>query len=179
MPNDKAAIDILPPSNTFIACLKPSPGSPTRFSSGILQLSKIISAVSLALIPSLFSFLPPVNPGVLRSTINAVELSFLRGSPVLQITTATSLLMPCVIQFLVPLTTQSLPSLTAVHFILPASLPVLGSVNPQAPICSAVANFGRYLFFCFSFPNSTICPEHSELCAATDNPIDPQILAIS
>ena len=87
-------MDILPPSNTFNACLKPSPISPKRFESGILQLSNIISAVSLALIPNLFSFLPPLKPAVPLSTINAVALFFALGSPVRQITTAMSPLLP-------------------------------------------------------------------------------------
>jgi hypothetical protein len=45
------------------------------------QLSKIISAVSLARIAEFVSFLPPVNPGVPLSTINAVALLFCLGSP--------------------------------------------------------------------------------------------------
>ena len=94
MPKARAAIDILPPSNIFIDCLKPSPTSPIRCSSEIIQLSKIISAVSLARIPSLFSFLPAVKPLVSLSIIKAVQLFFVRGSPVLAINTATSPLLP-------------------------------------------------------------------------------------
>src|SRR5688572_500703 len=163
MPSASEAIEILPPSNTFKDCLNPSPTSPKRFASGIRQLSNIISAVSLARIPNLFSFLPPLKPGVPLSTTKAVALFFALGSPVLQITTATSPLIPCVIQFFVPLMIQSFPSLTARHFILPASLPVPGSVNPHAPIHSADANFGKYFFFCSSFPKLRICPVQSEL----------------
>src|SRR5690349_621092 len=147
MPNESDAIEILPPSKTFIACLNPSPTSPRRLLSGITQFSKIISAVSEARMPNLFSFLPPLKPLVPRSTTNAVALFFARGSPVRQITTAISPDFPCVIQFLVPLMIQLSPSLTAVHFIFPASLPVLGSVNPQAPSHSAVASLGSHLCF--------------------------------
>src|SRR5258706_3105611 len=179
MPNAREAIEILPPSNTFSACLNPSPTLPNRLPSGMRQLSNIISAVSLARIPNLFSFLPPLKPDVPFSTTNDVALFFARGSPVRQTTSATSPLFPCVIQFLVPLITQSFPSFTATHFILPASLPVLGSVNPQAPIHSAVASFGKYFFFCSSLANDSICPEQSELCAATLSPIEPQTLSIS
>src|SRR4249920_3924967 len=160
-------------------CLKPSPIPPRRCESDIMQLSKIISAVSLARIPSLFSFLPPMKPLVPRSTTNAVELSFVRGSPVLAITTATSPVLPCVIQFLVPLMIQLLPSLVAVHFILPASLPVFGSVNPHAPIHSADASLGRYFCFCSSLPKLRIWPVQSELCAAILSPIEPQTFEIS
>src|SRR5229473_6513214 len=58
MPSDIAAIEMRPPSSTRIASIKPSPSLPSRFSAGTMQSSKIISAVSLALNPSLFSFLP-------------------------------------------------------------------------------------------------------------------------
>src|SRR5206468_6449364 len=114
------------------------------------------SAVSEARMPSLFSFLPPVNPGVPRSTTKAVALFFALGSPVRQITTASSPLFPWVIQFLVPLITQFPPCFTAVHFMFPASLPVLGSVSPQAPTHSPLANLGKNLFFCSSLANSRI-----------------------
>ena len=145
----------------------------------MVQLSKIISQVSLALIPNLFSFLPAAKPGVPLCTINAVLLFFALGSPVRQITTATSPLLPCVIQLLVPLIIQFSPSFTAVVFILPASLPVFGSVKPHAPKYSAVANFGKYCCFCASLPKAIICPVHKLLCAATDKPIEPHTFAIS
>src|SRR5436190_21826041 len=179
MPSAKQAIEIRPPSNTFSACRKPSPTSPILFPSGMRQLSKIISAVSLARIPNLFSFLPPLKPGVPLSTINAVALPLFLGSPVWHITTATSPLFPWVIQFLVPLSTQSFPSLTAVHFMFPASLPVLGSVSPHAPIHSAVASLGKYFFLCSSLANFKIWPVHKELCAATLKPMEPQTFDIS
>ena len=139
-----------------MACLNPSPTSPMRCASEMRQLSKITSVVSLARIPNLFSFFPALKPGVPRSTINAVQLLEVRGSPVLAITTITSLDLPWVIQHLVPFNTQSSPSRTAVVCILPASLPVLGSVNPQAPIHVAEASFGKYLCFCSSEPNCKI-----------------------
>src|SRR6516164_2820942 len=152
MPRASAAMEMRPPSRTFKACLNPSPVSPSLAESGIRQLSKIISAVSLARIPSLFSFFPPRNPGVFLSTTKAVELLLVLGGPVRATTTVTSLLSPWVIQHLVPLMTQSSPSLVATHFILAASLPVLASVRPQDPIHSALASFGRYFFFCSSLP---------------------------
>src|ERR1700693_2701257 len=136
-------MEILPPSSTLRDCLKPSPILPSRQLSGMRQLSKIISAVSLARIPSLFSFLPPVNPGVPLGTTKAVALFFSLGAPVLATTTVILLLMPCVIQFLVPLRIHSSPFFIAVHCILAASLPVLASVSPQEPIHSPDASFGR------------------------------------
>src|SRR5688572_14576013 len=149
-------MEILPPSSTFIACLNPSPTPPIRWLSLIRQLSKIISAVSLARIPSLFSFFPAVKPFVPFSMMNDVELFFVLGSPVRHTTTAISPLLPWVIQFFVPLITHSLPSFTAVHFILPASLPVLASVNPHAPSDSPDASLGKYFFFCSSLAKLSI-----------------------
>ncbi|MNY49400.1 hypothetical protein D3C86_1848180 [compost metagenome] len=73
-----------------MACLNPSPIFPRRFSLGTRQLSKIISVVSEARIPNLFSFLPAEKPGVPRSTTIA-EIPFeLPFSPVRTITTAIS-----------------------------------------------------------------------------------------
>src|SRR5690349_6452636 len=129
--------------------------------------------------PSLFSFLPAANPAVPFSTIKDVMPRVFPFSPVRTITTATLPDLPCVIQDLVPLITQKSPSRVAVHIILAASEPVPGSVNPHAPIHSPVASLERYFFFCTSFPNSSICPEQSELCAAVDKPMLPQIFAIS
>src|SRR5215210_6158234 len=176
MPSDSDAMEMRPPSNTFMACLKPSPTSPKRFASGTTQASKIISAVSEARIPSLFSFLPPQKPAAPLSTTNVVALFFVRGSPVRQTTTAILPLRPWVIQFLVPLIIQLSPSFVAVHFMLPASLPVLGSVNPQAPIHSAVASLGNHRCFCSLLPKLRIWPVQSELCAATLRPMEPSTL---
>src|SRR5690606_22559129 len=137
------------------------------------------SAVSEARMPNLFSFLPAENPGVPFSTINAVTLLLVLGSPVLAKTTATSPDLPCVIQFFVPFKIQSSPSRVAIQRMLPASLPVLASVSPQAPIHSAVASLGKYFFFCSSLPKYKIWPVHKELWAATDKPILEQTFAIS
>ena len=133
-----------------MACIKPSPSSPNNASSGTKQSSKIISAVSEALIPSLFSFFPPLKPGVPRSTMKAEIPRLSNNSPVRASTTATSPDIPCVIQFLAPLITQPPSTFFATVFIRKASLPVFGSVSPQAPRNSPVASFGRYFFFCSS-----------------------------
>ena len=58
MPKESAAIEIRPPSKIVIACLKPSPSLPNKFSFGTRTLSKISSVVSEARIPNLFSFFP-------------------------------------------------------------------------------------------------------------------------
>ena len=72
MPNAIAPIEILPPSKIFIDWINPSPILPIIFSLWTLQLSKITSAVSEALIPNLFSFFPERKPFVPRSTAKAV-----------------------------------------------------------------------------------------------------------
>ncbi len=54
--------------------------------------------------------------------------------------TSTSALLPCVMKVLVPLSTQSSPSRTAVVRVPAASLPALGSVSAQAPSFSPRAS---------------------------------------
>src|SRR5580692_1408332 len=129
--------------------------------------------------PSLFSFFPPLNPGVPLSTMKAVALLRVRGPPVLATTTTVLPLMPWVIQFFVPLSTHSSPSLTAVQLILPASLPVPASVSPHAPSASPEARAGRYFCFCASDPHARMWPVQRELWAARLNPIPPHTLEIS
>ena len=179
IPIESAPIEILPPSRIFMDWINPSPIFPRILFLWTRQLSKMTSAVSEALIPNLSSFFPPLKPGVPRSTANAVMPCESSNSPVLAITTMMSPVLPWVMKFLAPLITQWSPSSTAVHFILMASDPVLGSVNPQAPIHSPEANLGNHLFFCSLFPNFSIWFVQSELWAATDNPIDPQTFDIS
>ena len=58
-------------SRTFcpkVFTLKPKPGSPIRFSSGIKTLSKIRFEVDEPRMPSLSSFLPSVKPSASRGT---------------------------------------------------------------------------------------------------------------
>ena len=60
-----------------------------------------------------------------------------------------------------------------------ASLPVLASVKPHAPIHSPLANLGNHFDFCACEPNCRMCPVHKLLCAAMDSPTDPHTWAIS
>lgn len=55
-----------------MAILNPNPGSPSRFSLGILQSSKIRLQVEVALIPSLSSFFPRDRPAMGLGTRNAL-----------------------------------------------------------------------------------------------------------
>ena len=114
-------------SSTFMVCLKPSPTLPTRCLSGIMQLSKIISAVSLCTHSKLIFFLPPRNRACFFSIINVVEFiscSWLTGSRNYYGNIAGNAMLSSI---LFHLKIQLSPSFVAVHFILPASLPVLGS----------------------------------------------------
>ena len=63
MPSARAAIEMRPPSRIFRLLMKPSPSGPRRFSAGTRQSEKITSEVSLARMPSLFSFLPGLESG--------------------------------------------------------------------------------------------------------------------
>ena len=59
-------------SSVRMAILKPSPSSPSRFSTGISQSEKCRATVGEPWIPSFFSFLPTENPFMPGSTRNAV-----------------------------------------------------------------------------------------------------------
>jgi hypothetical protein len=61
-----------PVTKLTMAILKPIPGSPSRFSLGIRQSSKMRLAVEEARMPSLSSFLPSVSPGVGMGTRKAL-----------------------------------------------------------------------------------------------------------
>ncbi|MNC94826.1 hypothetical protein D3C83_117840 [compost metagenome] len=67
-------------------------------------------------------------------------------------TTEMSAYVALVMKFFVPLSTQSLPSRTAVVRKPPASLPEPGSVSPHAPIHSPEVSLGSHFFFCASLP---------------------------
>ena len=60
-----------PASSTCSVLMKPWPSSPSSWSAGTGSPRKITSLVSLARMPSLFSFLPAVMPGVPCSTMKA------------------------------------------------------------------------------------------------------------
>ena len=152
-PSDRAAIEMRPPSSTRMASMKPSPSLPSRFSAGITQSSKIISAVSLARRPSLFSFLPGRNPFVPFSTMNAESPCVLRGAvghgdapPSHRHSGRWCKKFWC----------RSAPSrcrgASRSCARCPRPIPAEGSVNPHAPMNSPVASLLTYFFFCASLP---------------------------
>ena len=72
MPRACAPIPTRPPSSVFIATLKPWPSSPSSALAGMRQLVKYSGGVLDPRIPSLCSASPTENPGVSRSTMNAL-----------------------------------------------------------------------------------------------------------
>ena len=133
------------------------------------------SLVSLARMPSLFSFLPALIPGVpcSRTKAEIPRCPFDRSE--IAITTMTPPILPWVMKVFEPFNSH-LPSacFTATVRMPAASLPALASVKPQAPSTSPVTRRGRYRCFCASLPNIAMCDVQSPLCAATDNPIAGQ-----
>ena len=158
---------VRPASSTCSALTKPWPSSPSWASAGTRQSAKITSLVSLARIPSLFSFLPARMPAVPRGTMKAEMPRLPLARSVTAITTITPPILPWVMNVLAPLRTQVSPSRTATVRVPAASLPADGSVRPQAPSISPLASGGRKRAFCASVPNIAMCAEHRPLCAAT------------
>ncbi len=76
---------------------------------------------------------------------------------------------PCVMNALLPFSTQPSPSATAVVRIAAASLPDPGSVSPHAASFSPRASGSRKRRFCASLPNIEMCAAPRPLCAATDS----------
>ena len=69
MPSACAATPGREMSKVFMATMKPMPSRPSRFAAGTRASSKTSSAVTLARMPILCSFLPKENPGVPFSTM--------------------------------------------------------------------------------------------------------------
>ena len=137
--------------------MNPCPSSPSSADAGRRQSWKTTSLVSLARIPSLSSFLPADMPGVPCSSTNAEMPRCPFARSVTAITTMTPPILPWVMKFLDPFSTQPSPERIAVVRIAAASLPALASVSPQAPRTSPVTSRGRYSFFCASLANIARC----------------------
>ena len=134
----------------------------------------ITSAVSDALSPILFSFFPFRKPGVPVSIANAEIPLFSRAGSVTANTIVRSPTEPWVVNVFEPFRIHPPPSLgTAFVFVPPASLPAVGSVKLHAPIQVPEASFGTYAFRCASLPHAKMWFVQSELCAATEIPIEP------
>ncbi len=94
-------------------------------------------------------------------------------------TTMTSALAPCVMNVLVPFSTQLSPSRVATVRVPAASLPASGSVSAHAPSFSPFASGTSHRTFCASLPNIAICAGPRPLCAATDSDTDGSTRASS
>jgi hypothetical protein len=99
--------------------------------------------VSLARIPSLFSFFPADMPAVSRSITNAEMPRCPLARSVIAIATTMPPIRPWVMKLFDPFRTQPSPSRTAVVRIAAASLPAPASVSPHAPITSPCVSRGR------------------------------------
>src|SRR6267142_1758259 len=114
-----------------------------RLELGKKQSSNTSEAVSLARIPSLFSFLATVKPLVPRSTMKAEIPCEPAARSVIASTTVVSANVALVIKFFEPLSTQPPARRTAVVRIELASDPELGSVRPHAAKLSPLASGAR------------------------------------
>src|SRR5260370_15641745 len=134
VPTESAAMEMRPPSSTRRLSTKPSPGLPSSWVSGTRQSENRTSPVALARMPSLFSFLPTVNPGTPVSSIKADMPCCEAARSVTAMATHTSAYCAFVVKVLPPLSVQPDPYLTAVDRGPAASDPASGSVSDHQPI---------------------------------------------
>ena len=98
-----------PESSTCSVLMNPWPSSPSSCADDTRQSWKTTSLVSLARMPSLFSFLPALIPGVPCSTTNAEIPRCPFARSVTAITTITPPMAPWVMNVFAPLITQQSP----------------------------------------------------------------------
>src|SRR5262245_2284672 len=136
-----------------MASRKP-PISPTTFDAGTRTSSRISSPVSMPRTPILSLVRPTDTPGHESSTLKHEMSSCLRESagPVLANTQYQSACTTPDIQHLVPLSTQSSPSTTALVRIPTTSLPACGSDNPKPARSRPSATARTYRCRCSSLP---------------------------
>jgi hypothetical protein len=95
------------------------------------------------------------------------------------ITTMVSPDAPCVMNILLPLSTQRSPFHSALVRMLSESEPDPGSVSAQAPSIRPDASSGRYFRRSASDPNAWIWAVQRELWEATVSPREPSPFEIS
>src|SRR5258708_20637755 len=153
MPRASAAIDTRPPSSTCNVFTKPFPSAPRRFDEGTKQSLKTTSEVSLALMPSLFSFLPGRKPAFPFSRMKA-EIPFdPLALSVTAMATHTSAEWPFLVNVFAPLRIQPPSFRVATHLVPPASHPASSSVSHQQPRFFPFASGVTYFLRCSSLPN--------------------------
>jgi hypothetical protein len=94
-------------------------------------------------------------------------------------TMATWAFLPEVMNCLTPLSTQSLPSRTALVRMAAASEPTCGSVRQKQPSHSPLASGLRYCSFCASVPKARMGPHTTEFCTLMMVEVAPSPAAIS
>ena len=163
-----------PPSSVFMACLKPTPSSPSRFSAGTRTSSRISSEVSLARMPSLFSCLPACSPFMPFSTMKALMPSVPCPGRVRAITTAIPPTVAWVMKFLRAVEDSSRRRPASPRCAArPRRCPASGSVSAQAPITLPLASGTQVRRFCASLPMAKMWFEQRLLCAAMLRPTLP------
>src|ERR1041384_6153972 len=122
--------------------------------------------------PILSSGGPHRTPLVFIGRMNAVMPLWPAARSFIVNSTQTSATGPLVIQFLVPLITQSLPSRSAVVFCAAASLPASGSDSAKQPSILPDASGTSHCCFCASVANRRIGSHTSELLTLMMTPVD-------
>ena len=179
-PTASAAMATRPSSRVARNWPKPLPRVPSRLASGTRQSSKDSGWVSLACQPSLSYAGSAVKPGVPVGTM-IVEISAfsmpvveLVETPVRAVTVTTDVMSEpeLVMNCLLPLTTHSPSTRSALVFVAPASEPEPGSVRPKpARVCPATRS-GSQVCFCSSVPNVRIGLMPRPTAASSVMPID-------
>src|SRR2546428_4081450 len=133
---------IRPASRPAIATENPLPTSPRRASAPTCTPSRVTALVSEASSPSLRSGLPMVTPATSNGTMTAVMPACLAGGSATRrppelltrrSASSSGAYRAFVTNSLVPSSTQPSPSRRAVPRSDAASLPLVGSVRPNAP----------------------------------------------
>ena len=140
-----------------IAMPKPAPTSPSTAPSGTKQSSNVRSASLIASEPIVVSTRVTLNPGVPRSTRNAVMPPRARfAGSVTAITSTTSARCAPLMYCLRPLRIQPPSPRVARVRIAAASEPASGSVSANEAFRVPVARPRTYLRFCSALPDRAI-----------------------
>ncbi len=155
-----------PVSSVASATAMPSPSAPRRSSAVTRRSSNTIWAVSLAVCPSLSSRRTTRKPGRPVGTTKA-DIPFLPacGSVTAKMM-AMSALAPLLMNCLLPLIDQPLPSRRARVARAATSEPACGSVRQKQTMLSPRAIGLRMACFWASVPNLRRAPQPSEFCTA-------------
>ena len=151
-PTAPAAVPGRVKSRVFIAILKPSPSSPSRFSAGTTTSVSANAEVSVARWPILSRCFSSWTPGVSMGTTNAdIPRWPLLGS-VFANTTVQAARPAFVMKVFDPFRTYSSPRRSAVVFMRATSEPASGSLSPKEQRIGSSRSGGSHSSFCASVP---------------------------